>query len=102
MVSQIIYLEPEALAAILLYGQFTTVIIIAAIVLTLSLLTIVLLTYNRVKKAGKKFWNAGSRMMLLNLAIPLVTGGLLILIFIFNGIYEIISPGALFFMDWHW
>ena len=97
MVSQIIYLEPEALAAILLYGQFTTVIIIAAIVLTLSLLTIVLLTYNRVKKSGKKFWNAGSRMMLLNLAIPLVSGGLLVLILIFNGIYEIIIPGTLIF-----
>jgi len=72
-------------------------IIIAAIILSLSLLTVLLLTYRRTKKSGKKFWNAGSRLMLLHLAIPLITGGILILIFIFRGIYEIVAPGCLIF-----
>ncbi len=35
--------------------------------------------------------------MLLNLAIPLISGGVLILIFIFKGIYEIVAPGTLIF-----
>ena len=96
LVGRMIY--SESAAVILLYGSVTpAAIIIAAVVLLLSLLTIVLLTSYRVKKSGKRFWNAGTRMMLVNLAIPLVTGGLLILILLFNGIYEIIIPGTLIF-----
>lgn len=75
----------------------TLMVFIAATVLVVSLITVVLLTYKRASKAGKKIWNPGSRLMLLNLAIPLVSGGLLILIFIFNGVYEIIAPGCLIF-----
>ncbi|MFV0593641.1 MAG: hypothetical protein ACK5M7_19875 [Draconibacterium sp.] len=70
---------------------------IAVTVLVVSLITVVLLTYKRASKAGKKIWNPGSRLMLINLAIPLVSGGLLILIFIFNGVYEIVAPGCLIF-----
>ncbi|MCK3686300.1 hypothetical protein [Maribellus sp. YY47] len=72
-------------------------VFIAATVLVVSLITVVLLTYKRASKAGKKIWNPGSRLMLINLAIPLVSGGLLILIFIFNGVYEIVAPGCLIF-----
>ncbi|MBW6534453.1 MAG: hypothetical protein K0B11_05560 [Mariniphaga sp.] len=69
----------------------------AAIVLILSLLTVTLLTYRRTKKAGTKIWNPGSRLMLINLAIPLTAGGVVILIFVFKGIYEIAAPGCLIF-----
>jgi hypothetical protein len=72
-------------------------IYIAAIILFLSLLTVTLLTYRRAKKAGTKIWNPGSRLMLLNLAIPLTAGGVFILIFVFKGIYEIAAPGCLIF-----
>lgn len=72
-------------------------IYIAAIILFLSLLTLALLTYRRAKKAGTKIWNPGSRLMLLNLAIPLISGGVFILIFVFKGIYEIAAPGCLIF-----
>lgn len=71
--------------------------IIAAIILVLSLLTVILLTYRRAKKAGTKIWNPGSRLMLLNLAIPLITGGVFILTFVFNEIYEIAAPSCLIF-----
>ncbi len=69
----------------------------AAGILILSLATVILLTYRRAKKAGKKIWNPGSRLMLLNLAIPLVSGGILILIFVFRGNYEFVSPASLIF-----
>jgi len=72
-------------------------VFIAVTVLVVSLITVVLLTYKRASKAGKKIWNPGSRLMLINLAIPLISGGLLILIFIFNGVFEIIAPGCLIF-----
>jgi hypothetical protein len=78
-------------------NNLNDLIIIAVIILFLSLLTVFLLTYRRAKKAGKKIWNPGSRLMLLHLAIPLITGGILILIFIFRGVYEIVAPGCLIF-----
>jgi hypothetical protein len=71
--------------------------ILGSIVFGLSLLTIILLTFIRVKKSGKKFWNAGSRLMLVNLSIPIVSGGLLILVLVYREIYEIIIPGTLLF-----
>ncbi len=70
---------------------------LAVAVLILSLITIVILTLRRAKKAGKKFWNPGSRLMMLNLAIPLISGGILILIFVFREYYEIIASGCLVF-----
>ena len=69
----------------------------AVIILILSLVTVVLLTYRRAQKASKKFWNPGSRLMLLNLAIPLTTGGIFVIIFVIQGIYDIISPALLIF-----
>ena len=75
-------------------GQLITV---ALVVLMLSFVTTLWLTYRRAKKAGKKIWNPGSRLMLLNLAIPLISGGALILIFVFRGVYEIVSPACLIF-----
>jgi len=73
------------------------VMLIAAVVLILSVLTIVLLTFRRVRKAGKRFLNPGSRLMLLNLAIPLVSGGVLILVLAANGIYGILASSCLIF-----
>ncbi len=70
---------------------------LAALVLVLSLATIIFLTYRKVLKAGKKFWNPGSRLMLLNLAIPLITGGIFILAFVSRNNYEIVAPGCLIF-----
>jgi hypothetical protein len=75
-------------------GQLITV---ALVVLMLSFVTTLWLTYRRAKKAGKKIWNPGSRLMLLNLVIPLISGGALILIFVSRGVYEIVSPACLIF-----
>jgi hypothetical protein len=72
-------------------------IMLGAFVLVLSLLTVVGLTYRRAKKEGKNIWNPGSRLMLLNLAIPLISGGILILVFIFRGMFSIVSPACLIF-----
>ncbi len=95
---QYIYAEPEVIAVIALYGSISlSIIIIALVVLLVSLFTVVFLTYRRAKKAGKKIWNKGSKLMLLNLVIPLATGGILILIFTLNEYYEIISPFCLVF-----
>ncbi len=66
-------------------------------ILILSLLTVLWLTFRKARKEGKKIWNPGSRLMCLNLAIPLVSGGVLILIFIVRGIFIVIAPSCLVF-----
>lgn len=72
-------------------------LLLAAIVLGISLVTVILLTWRKARKGGKKIWNPGSRLMLLNLAIPLIAGGIFILIFTLRGNYEIAAPGCLIF-----
>ena len=72
-------------------------LLLAAALLVLSFVTIVWLTTSKVKRKAEKFWSAGTRMLLINLAIPLVTGGLFILIFLFRGVYAVVAPSCLIF-----
>jgi len=79
-------------------GNLTAqVTVFAFLVLVVSLVTVIGLTWRKAKKSGTKIWNPGSRLMLINLAIPLITGGVFILIFILRGIYEMAVPGTLIF-----
>ena len=71
--------------------------LVAAVVLIFSLLTGVWLTIRQARKKGENFWNPVSKRLLMNLAIPLVTGGLFILILIFRGYFGIISSACLIF-----
>lgn len=81
-----------------LYENITPqVSLVAGIVLILSVVTIVWLTSSKTKKAGKKFWNPGTRLMLINLALPITAGGVLTLIFVVRGVYEIAAPATLMF-----
>lgn len=78
-------------------GTVLQLTIIATVVLILSFVTILILTSRRTKKAGKKIWNASTRLMMINLSVPLLTGGILILIFLSREYYEIIFPSSLIF-----
>lgn len=75
----------------------TQIALLAVFILILSLITVIILTRRRAKKAGTKIWNPGSKLMLINLSIPLLAGGALLLIFAFKGVYEIIAPACLVF-----
>lgn len=74
-----------------------TVIITAFLVLALSLLTTLWLTWRKAAKAGQKIWNRGSQLMMTNLAIPFISGGILVLIFTFRGYYAVVAPACLVF-----
>lgn len=74
-----------------------SVMTVAMLVLALSIITTLLLTWRRAGGTGKSIWNPGSRLMLVNLAIPFVSGGFFILIFAFRGLYDIVSPASLIF-----
>lgn len=72
-------------------------VIIGLSVLVLSLFTVFFLTIKKAEKEQKPIWGPGSKLLLTNLLIPLATGGILILIFVLRGYYEIISPSFLIF-----
>ncbi|KXK32206.1 MAG: membrane protein [Bacteroidetes bacterium OLB12] len=70
---------------------------IAVLVLVVSLITGYVLANQKAKKKGVKVWNTTSRRLVVNLAIPLVTGALFILILLWNGHYGVAAPACLVF-----
>lgn len=73
------------------------VIVLAIVVLILSIGTAVFLSWKKADKSGEKIWNATSRRLLINMAVPLMVGGLLVLILIAKGLIGFIAPFTLLF-----
>jgi hypothetical protein len=72
-------------------------IFLGVIVLLLALGTAIFLSYKKAYKNGEKAWNATVRRLLINMAVPLIVGGILILILIFKGFIGLIAPFSLLF-----
>ncbi len=72
-------------------------IAIAAVTLLLSVVTGVILTTKKAKRKGQPVWGKISQSLLFHMATPLVTGGIVILIFLFRGYYGIVGPTSLIF-----
>ncbi len=69
----------------------------ALVVLLSALGTALLLTLRQTKKMRQKPWGPGSRQLLLSLALPLVTGGVFVLLLLFRHQYLLIAPSLLVF-----
>ena len=78
-------------------GLVSQLVILAIIVLAISIVTVVVLTYRKTIREGHKIWNKGTRMLILNLAVPLVSGGILTSIYVAHGFYETVAPALLVF-----
>ncbi|TKG94656.1 hypothetical protein EYV94_11975 [Puteibacter caeruleilacunae] len=77
--------------------QIKELVVIAFAVLLLSIVTGYWATYIKAKRRGEKVWGAGSKQMLVNIAIPLVTGGIFCLVMLMRGYYGIVAPAMLIF-----
>jgi hypothetical protein len=77
--------------------DLTVLLIIALITLTLSLGAGIFLSIQKVKKNNQKLWDLQTKRFLINLLIPLITGGVFCLILLFNGYVGIIAPLTLIF-----
>jgi uncharacterized membrane protein YidH (DUF202 family) len=73
------------------------VILLAITVLFLATGTAVFLSYKKAGKKGEKLWNPTSKRLLINMSVPLIAGGLLILILISNGLIGLVAPFTLLF-----
>lgn len=70
---------------------------VAAAVLSAALGTAVFLSLQKAKKQGRHIWNPASKGLLKAAGIPLVTGGLFILIMVARGLFGLIAPACLIF-----
>jgi len=71
--------------------------IVATIVLVASIGTGLWLSNRKAKKSGTTLWNNTSKILFVNLGIPLVTGGLFVLILLNTGHFGIAAPACLIF-----
>lgn len=72
-------------------------LLLAAAVLILAISTAIYLSNKKAAKKGEKLWSTTSKMLVANMAVPLVTGGVLILAFISKGNTGMMAPLSLIF-----
>jgi hypothetical protein len=71
--------------------------VIAATVILLSMITGIALSIRKAKKSNDKVWNVSSKRLVINFAIPLLTGGFFILFLIEKEILSLVAPLTLLF-----
>lgn len=70
---------------------------IALGVLIVSISAGLMLTIRESKKNGQSIWDKNSKLLLMNLLIPLVSGGIFCLILIYHQLYVLVAPATLLF-----
>lgn len=69
----------------------------AAVVFVLALLAGIYFTTRKARQKGQNIWGPLSKRMLVNLAIPLVAGGLFCVALVKNGVFGLVAPATLIF-----
>ncbi|MCF8371613.1 MAG: hypothetical protein K9H64_08315 [Bacteroidales bacterium] len=69
----------------------------ALLVLTLAIASGILLTMQKAKKQGLSVWDKSAQRLVINLSIPLLTGGVLSVIFLLHNEIHLIAPLTLIF-----
>jgi len=102
----LIYREFGSGALGLLYGDISNpdvqgdvlkVITIGTVVLVFAVSTCIFLSYRKAQRNNEVLWNSTTRRLVLNMAIPLVAGGVFILIMISKGMVDMMAPLTLVF-----
>lgn len=78
-------------------ANLSKILVTGATVLILAVLTAIVLSWKNAKKRKERLWNPVSRQLAGYMLVPLVSGGLLILICISKGLTGLILPLTLLF-----
>lgn len=78
-------------------GLAAELVVVAILVLVFSLVTGFWLSSRKARRMDVSIWNETSKKMLGDLLIPLVTGGILILILLARGVFGVVAPVCLLF-----
>lgn len=73
------------------------IIITGCIVLVVALSGAYYFTHRNAKRKAQNVWNSSAKRMLLNLFIPLITGGIFCLILIRHDLFYLVAPATLIF-----
>ncbi len=69
----------------------------AVIVLTLAIISTLFFSIRKATKAGEKFWSPVLKRMMFSLMIPLITGGILSIIMLWQNHVNLVAPLTLIF-----
>jgi MFS family permease len=72
-------------------------LLLASAVLLVALVTAVLFSFKKASKSKEKIWNSTTKRLLSNLAVPLVSGGIVILVLMLNDLHGLLIPLSLVF-----
>src|SRR5688572_11079054 len=72
-------------------------LVLALVVLTASITTGIWFSNRKAKKNNTNLWNTTSKNLMINMSIPLITGGAFILILLSNGHFGLAAPACLVF-----
>lgn len=76
---------------------YHSLFIIASLVLVLSIFTGIILSIREAKKKKENYWNPVSKRLITNMAIPLISGGIFIIILILKSNFQLIASSCLLF-----
>jgi uncharacterized membrane protein YidH (DUF202 family) len=99
---EVFHFNPDQLAydgppSVGLPADLLNVVLVALCVLVLAIGTAIFLSSKKAHKRKEKFWNSTTKRLLYHMAVPLVAGGLLVLILIAKGFIGLIAPCTLLF-----
>jgi hypothetical protein len=97
---RVVYIDQDYFAlrkALITKESLILLLFIAAVTLFLSLGSGVLFTSIKAKRLGQKLWDGQTKRLLLNLMIPLLTGGILCMLLLIKGYVGIVAPLTLIF-----
>ena len=77
--------------------KLTAVYMLGGLILFISIGTALFLTARKAAYRGEKSWNATSRQLIVEMAVPLFTGGGLVLIILSKGLIGLLTPVTLIF-----
>lgn len=86
--------EPSAMIPGALVGRIAGLMVL---ILILAVGTAAWLSSRKAARQGKQIWTAVSRRMLFHMSWPLFTGGLLMILFMMNGLTQFLAPFSLLF-----
>lgn len=78
-------------------GDLINLVLLALGILIFAIGTAIFLSWRKSGKNGESLWNPASRRLIINMAIPLVTGGIFILILFSKGLFALAVPTTLIF-----
>lgn len=78
-------------------GVGLNIVLLATVVLVLAIVTAILLSYKKADKRSEKLWNPTTRRLVINMAVPLIAGGVVILILAAKDLTGIIAPFTMIF-----